>query len=311
MKIQRILSLAALALIGAIALAQPTPPAPDRPDRPAPEHADRRRHPQDLTGTVQSYNLAPRGNYEGLLVKTGDRLAQINFPPDMAAAITHAAPLGEQVKMQVIPQMSMPDHPVYDLVSITGPKGQELKLPRPGEHKVLHADAPVKHLNYDRTGQVNGAILESGDFVFIGPDAANMDLKPGQKLTADGRGAPMADGKNIINAETVNGVTVHKPPMPREAAFSDGARDRAPRDGQPRPTLERLPRDGERANHADRADRGDRADNSDRPRPEGRGFDRRDVRDGGPRPAPRPGDADRDRDPNPRPPFDRSDQARP
>ena len=43
-------------------------------------------------------------------------------------------------------------------------------------------DGVVKQLNYARGGEVNGAILESGDFVFVGPKSAEeLKLAVGQK----------------------------------------------------------------------------------------------------------------------------------
>jgi len=68
----------------------------------------------------------------------------------------------------------------------------------------------VKYLNYTRHGEVNGAVLESGDFVHLGPKGAKLvKLAIGEKLSMVGAAATMGDGHLVIeDPSEVNGVKI-------------------------------------------------------------------------------------------------------
>jgi hypothetical protein len=58
--------------------------------------------PQTLKDAVERFNHSPEGRYESILLKSGDKLVQVNFPPVMAADVTKAMatgtpPLGDVV----------------------------------------------------------------------------------------------------------------------------------------------------------------------------------------------------------------------
>jgi len=115
--------------------------------------------------------------------------------------------------------------------------GKQFTLPQPGEEPpVTHVDGTVKQLNYAPRGEVDGAILDTGDFLHIGPrEAAQVNLAVGQKISADGYTRPMLAGHNAIEATKVNGVTIDRPRPPRDGPPDGGPRDRAqrgPRDGR-------------------------------------------------------------------------------
>ncbi len=181
-----------------------------------------------LTGTVEGYNLSPRGMTEGLMVKIEGKTAQFNLPPDVGAVIGQVAPVGEEVKLTAMPDRGHGSHDVYRLVMVTNSKGQQLGVGPSQPPKVVHVDGVVKTLNYARGGEINGAILESGDFVHVGPSAEKLKLAPGLKLSIDGVQTLMAGGKYAIDAQTVNGFAMMPPqgpgdrPGPREPEESDG-----------------------------------------------------------------------------------------
>lgn len=117
-----------------------------------------------------------------------------------------------------------PDHPVYRLISLTDAKGQEHRVSTPADRKAVHVEGTVKSLNYDRRGMPDGAVLDSGDFIRIGPrDAGLFDLSPGKKLTVDGIAESTLTGHQMIEAHTINGISVHPPegPGPRGPRAGD------------------------------------------------------------------------------------------
>jgi hypothetical protein len=234
-------SLLAAAVIGCgvqLAAAQPAPPPPPPPDLAFHESA------QPLEGVAQAFNFGPDGNYESLVLSTADnRAIQLNFPPFAAGAVAQAIALGDKVTVSAYPRMSMPDHPVYELVTIAGPHGASITIPQPDDQKQAHVDGVVQRLNYARDGRVNGAVLESGDFVQVGPQAAALNLAPGQKLSVDGMQRPTVLGKTVIRATNVNGTAIQLPPPPGRRdrgpegrGLGDrGPGDRGPGDGPPPP----------------------------------------------------------------------------
>ena len=216
-----------------------SPPPPDRPEPPPqwgpPGRPGQPPQATQISGTVQSYNLGPRGNVEGLMIKAGDRTAQINLPPEVGPLVTGSAAIGAQVQINAIPQPGMSDHPVYDFHSMALEGGRQLELPSPKDRKLVHIDSTVKSLNYGRRGEVNGIVLDNGDFVQLGPEARQLNLQVGTKLVVDGIATPMlASEHRVIQAIAVNG-TVIQPPPPGPAARpgprpADDQRPPAPED---------------------------------------------------------------------------------
>jgi hypothetical protein len=191
-----------------------------------------------VSGTVDSYNLDPRGTVNGLILKDGDHISQLNFPPDQAAAITAAAPIGQKVDATATAERGHSDHAIYRLASLTGADGKQITVAGPEDGTTAHVEGTVKSLNYTPRGDVDGAILDSGDFLQTGPGGAkDVSLAVGQKITADGKERPMEDGHNIISATMVNGTSIHRPPRGRRGPGGPGGggpkADRGPGGGGP------------------------------------------------------------------------------
>ena len=207
------------------------PPAPPRPESRAPEAARTAPHADALSGTITSFNLNAHGDPDSLLIKDGSgKTLQVNFPPPVGVEVQQAAPVGDSVTVNAVPTRSMPDHPVYNLVSLKGAKGKDVHVPQPGERKTAHAEGIVKNLNYNHEGHADGVVLDSGDFILIGPETDRMKLKEGEKVAADGTTVPMPAGHSVIRASTVNGQQIQQPP-PRPPGGPEGEPpDHGPRD---------------------------------------------------------------------------------
>jgi hypothetical protein len=216
----------------------PPPPPPDRPEQndappppPPPPPMRLKKTAEAIHGSVEGFNLTPRGTVAGVLIKTDAGLAQFNTPPDMGANLKQSVSVGDTVDAQGFPLQGRSDHPVYELSSIQGPKGQKLTIAAPWDVHLVHVEGKVKQLNYSREGRVDGAQLDNGDLVHLGPAAEQMpQLSSGQKLTVDGYGRPTPDGHQAIDAIQVNGTLI-TPPPPR--GHREGPGDRTGRQGPP------------------------------------------------------------------------------
>jgi len=168
---------------------------------------------QSLAGTVQSYNLDMRGMYASVNIAQNDgRVVQINFPPGAGIAVAKSVKVGDRISVTAMPRLSMPDHPVYAMLSLTGADGKSIDVSRKVGRGQSHVQGKIARLNYDRQGRVNGAVLESGETVLVASRAArHLDLQVGQDLAADGRSRPAFGGSAVIMAARINGQAVAHP----------------------------------------------------------------------------------------------------
>lgn len=130
------------------------------PERQHPGFGWRRASPissMEKTGIVQTFNVSPKGTLEGLLMKMDGEVIQINFRQEFAAEIAAVTTEGKELKADVEPEEAHghPNHPVFRLLSLGSQHG--------------HFAGKVKHLNYALHGEVNGAILDNGDFLHVKP----------------------------------------------------------------------------------------------------------------------------------------------
>jgi hypothetical protein len=165
-------------------------------------------------GTVLSFNISPKGSFEGLLLRTdeGEETIQFNFPPQAITTVAHHAVVGDRVRAtaQAIHDDDRPhEHPVMELFAISGPGGRMLKLHDSDQAKAAHVQGKVKQINYAKHGEANGAILDSGEFVHLTPHGAKaVGLRVGQELHVRGKGRLMLIGGTLIEAEIVNGIEI-------------------------------------------------------------------------------------------------------
>ena len=75
----------------------------------------------------------------------------------------------------------------------------------------------MKYLNHGPRGEVDGAVLESGDFVHIGPrKAEEAKLAVGQEISVEGQSMKMPDGHTMIEHPTkINDKEVSRRPRGR------------------------------------------------------------------------------------------------
>jgi hypothetical protein len=95
----------------------------------------------------------------------------------------------------------------------------------------------VKYLNHTPRGEVDGALLESGDFIHTGPrEATEAKLAVGAEVSAEGLAMKMPDGHKVIEfPRKINDKAVSRPPMPgrRGGGFVDRQPAGPPGEGPP------------------------------------------------------------------------------
>lgn len=163
------------------------------------------------TGTIQSLNVSPKGFYEGLLLNTGHQTIQVNFPKHASPFLIDGLKHEAKASLEVEPEepRGHPNHEVFRLVRVL----------EENEHYTRHPDGPyrfsgrITQLNYALHGEVNGGILDSGDFLHLKPEgAAAVGIKLGLAVEGRGETKPMVNGRCVIEAQEVNGITIERHP---------------------------------------------------------------------------------------------------
>lgn len=163
-------------------------------------------------GLLQDFNHSPKGGIEGFLLRSDGQTIQVNVTPDIGFAAVRG--IGQVVEVTVEPDSDAVkhgkgEHPVYNLVTLTGADGKALIHAGAGAGDVMTVQGIVKRINYARHGEANGVVLESGDFIHLKPEGMKkVELKVGDTVTAEGPVALMPLGQQVIEAKTVNGTSI-------------------------------------------------------------------------------------------------------
>jgi len=160
-----------------------------------------------LEGKLLQFNHSPAGDYEGLLLQTQSGIVQFNFAPGQASNFISLIPLDAKLSMKGDPwEDDRPcDHPVFELADIKV-DGKPLRL-----DSITNLKGVVLRLNYAKHGEVNGAVLDTGSFVHLKPHgAAIISLQVGQALDVEGQVRSNQLGGLIVEAHTVNGVSLEQ-----------------------------------------------------------------------------------------------------
>ena len=171
-------------------------------------------------GTVKGFNVSPHGTYEGLLLKTKTETVQINFPPEWATTLVEFAPAGSEVQVEGSPEKEKghPSHPVYRLVRMKSGK-EQLSVTVLQEDDETPFSGRVERLNYALHGEVNGGILDTGDFLHLKPHgAAALGITVGMQVGGVGSTKPMIGGHRVIEAKEVNGIKLDHKSKPKKKA---------------------------------------------------------------------------------------------
>ncbi|MGP0062393.1 MAG: hypothetical protein ACLQGP_02160 [Isosphaeraceae bacterium] len=167
---------------------------------------------ETLHAIVEAYNYSPKGDIDGVLLREGDRIVQVNLPPHLGIAISLTIPVGQSIEATVEPEPELRkhpegEHPVYRLVALKAPDGRSFALDSHSPEKTVTVEGVVNRLNYARHGEANGVILESGDFLHLKPDGMKrVGLSVGETIRAEGRARLTPLGTRAIEADVVNGI---------------------------------------------------------------------------------------------------------
>lgn len=203
--------------IGPAALAQAPapPPAPPAVAPPPAPPAGNSNQLLETRGTVQRFTLTPIGELDGVILTDG---TEVHLPPHLTTQLASAVRIGDTVAVQgyrspsvsLVVASSITDTNTGQTVVDNGPPPPGFRpppppgMPAPGAQQAS-VQGKVQRPLYGPAGDVNGALLEDGTTVRIGPREAYQVaslLTPGQILTVQGWALTTAYGR-VIDAQAV------------------------------------------------------------------------------------------------------------
>jgi hypothetical protein len=153
-------------------------------------------------------NISPKGFYEGFLLKSGKNVVQVNLPKEHLHSFADGWALNGEISVEVEAEepWGTPAHRVFRLVRVVDNGGRNAEK----DHRPpRNFSGRIERLNYALHGEVNGGILESGDFLHLKPEGAKaVGLVVGMAVEARGTTKPMPGGRFVIEADEVNGTVI-------------------------------------------------------------------------------------------------------
>jgi len=142
----------------------------------------------ETKGTVRQYTLTPRGDVDGFILTDG---TEVKVPKHLSAQLVYAVRPGDAVTVRGLKAFALP---LIDAATITNEATGAMVVdngPPGGDRWGLAATITGKVLAtlHGPRGEVNGAILENGTILRLGPrEAAYLSalLQPGQTIAARG-----------------------------------------------------------------------------------------------------------------------------
>jgi hypothetical protein len=226
--------------IGSFASAQapappPAPPSVESPSAPnavqPPAGTSYTNQLPETRGTVQRFTLTPIGELDGVILADG---TEVHLPPHLTTELVTAVRIGDTVTVQgyrsaylpLVVAASITDTSTGQTVVDNGPPPPGSRrpppppgMPAPGAQQMI-VRGKVERQLYGPAGDVNGALLDDGTIVRIGPREAYQVaslLSPGQTLAAQGWGLTTAYGR-VVDAQAVGAssdqMTQVAPPTP-------------------------------------------------------------------------------------------------
>lgn len=180
--------------------AAPPPAGPAQAGRaPAPPPAGNAIETVNRTTSIQRWLINPNGDVDGMILADG---TQATLPPHLSARVLQIARIGEPVALSgwregtVLAVREVRNVASGSRVADHGPDGPPGPLPATGLQPMA-VSSRIDMLLRGPRGEVNGALLHSGDVVRFPPPAAQAFdalLQPGRKLYARGFGTRNAQG---------------------------------------------------------------------------------------------------------------------
>jgi hypothetical protein len=184
-------------------LAQAPPPPPQSPS-----------NNSSVSGAISQLNYGAEMEVTSFLLN-GNTL--VTFPPHVGSALNSILKAGENVEVSGYGSPTQSGMQRIELQTISV-GGKTLSVPQPGQFTSYSSSGKVIQLNYNREGEVDGFLLNSGVFAKTPPPFSttlSSMVSVGSQVSVTGYSHQTISGQTVLDVQSINGQTIaYAPPPP-------------------------------------------------------------------------------------------------
>ena len=187
--------------------------------------------PTTVSGTIAQFNYGAEGEAVSFMI--GNTLVDVRGGPLLLMRFQ----VGDTVQVNGYGSTTTSGFQVIEATSIANStRNITFTVPQPGSETAYSGSGQVSQFNYAPRGEIDGFLLNDGTLVKIPPDfgATLAAVAPlGSTVMVTGYSHQSVLGRVIVDAQTINGQTVHIGPAPP----APGATPPSPAGPPPTPPL--------------------------------------------------------------------------
>jgi hypothetical protein len=170
--------------------------------------------PVTLTSNVAQLNFNYFYQPESLRLSSGE---VVSFPVDMGCSLVAGdVKVGDSLTISGEQFLSASGAKSVRAEIVTNNTSHKKLRTENAERDIVSPSGKIAQLNYGQDGDVNGLILSSGELVlWKARPALSVTVMPGDNVKVTGISQVSPNGRIVIGAQTVNGVSVAAPPPMR------------------------------------------------------------------------------------------------
>lgn len=164
-----------------------------------------------ISGVFRQFLFGPKGGVEGVLLSVKRKIVQVSMSPKEGVAVSHSCKAGKTLRMLGARDNSrrtaaVSTHPVYEFESLADASGERIES-RDADANQETIVGSVAALHYAKHGQPNGVVLDTGEFIHMGPEGmALAGLCIGSAVKATGRLGLTVINTRWLDAVQINGI---------------------------------------------------------------------------------------------------------
>jgi hypothetical protein len=167
-----------------------------------------------VSGTISQLNYGPEMEVTSFLV---NRNTLVTFPPHVAWALGSTLRPGENVQVTGYGSATVTGLQRIELQTLNA-GGKTFSIPQPGQFTSYTGSGRVIQLNYNREGDVDGFLLDTGVFAKTPPPfSATLasTAAVGSQVSLTGYAHQAMNGRTVVDVQSINGQAIaYAPPGP-------------------------------------------------------------------------------------------------
>jgi hypothetical protein len=160
-----------------------------------------------VSGSISQLNYGPEMEVTSFLLN-GNTL--VTFPPHVGWTLNSTLKAGENVQVNGYGGATANGMQRIELQTISV-GGRTLSVPQPGQFTSYNTSGKVTQLNYNREGDVDGFLLDSGVFAKTPPPFStglSSMVSVGSQVSVTGFSHQTISGRTVVDVQSINGQAI-------------------------------------------------------------------------------------------------------